>query len=375
MHIAPVPDVAILPVITGQCSATVSSVPVATDNCAGTLHCNNKRCLTYTAQGTYTIHWSYNDGNGNSTQDQTVIVLDNIAPVANVSSLSAVSGQCSVTVSSAPTATDNCAGTITATTTDALTYSAQGTYTIHWSYDDGHGNVSTQDQTVTVLDNIAPVANVSSLSAVSGQCSVTVSSAPTATDNCAGTITATTTDALTYSAQGTYTIHWSYDDGHGNISTQDQTVTVLDNIAPVANVSSLSAVSGQCSATVSSVPTATDNCAGTITATTTDALTYSAQGTYTIHWSYDDGHGNISTQDQTVIVQDNIAPVADVSVLPVITGQCSATVASIPTATDNCAGTITATTTDALTYTSQGTYTIHWTYNDGNGNIQPLPKL
>ncbi|HLP65843.1 T9SS type A sorting domain-containing protein, partial [Flavobacterium sp.] len=49
-------------------------------------------------------------------------------------------------------------------------------------------------------------------------------------------------------------------------------------------------------------PTATDNCAGTITATTNDPLTYNTQGTYTVTWSYNDGNGNTSTQQQTVIV-------------------------------------------------------------------------
>ena len=55
--------------------------------------------------------------------------------------------------------------------------------------------------------------------------------------------------------------------------------------------------------------------------------------------------------------------------IPNATGECSAT-ATAPTTTDNCAGTITGTTSDALTYTSQGEYTINWTFNDGNGNTE-----
>ena len=39
------------------------------------------------------------------------------------------------------------------------------------------------------------------------------------------------------------------------------------------------------------------------------------------------------------------------------------------TTTDNCSGTITGTTTDDLTYTTQGTHVITWTFDDGNGNI------
>jgi hypothetical protein len=84
---------------------------------------------------------------------------------------------------------------------------------------------------------------------------------------------------------------------------------VNDNVAPVPNVASLPNVTGQCSANVTA-PTATDNCAGTITGTTNSPLTYTQQGTYTITWTYNDGKGNIATQNQTVIVNDNTAPVA-----------------------------------------------------------------
>jgi hypothetical protein len=63
------------------------------------------------------------------------------------------------------------------------------------------------------------------LPTITGDCNTTVS-IPTATDNCAGTVTATTTDSLSYSLPGTYTIHWNYNDGNGNIETQEQTVTV-----------------------------------------------------------------------------------------------------------------------------------------------------
>ncbi|MCB9295772.1 MAG: BspA family leucine-rich repeat surface protein [Lewinellaceae bacterium] len=141
----------------------------------------------------------------------------------------------------------------------------------------------------------------------------------------------------------------------------------LDDIAPVADVSPLPLISGECSVTLIP-PTATDDCAGTVTATTADPTSYSGQGTYVITWTYEDGNGNISTQMQTVIIEDVTAPVPDVAELPTITGECNATLTA-PTATDNCAGAITATTTDPTSFSEQGTYTVTWTYDDGNGNI------
>ncbi|MBY0487312.1 MAG: carboxypeptidase regulatory-like domain-containing protein, partial [Flavobacteriaceae bacterium] len=132
---APVANVASLPTITGQCSATVTA-PTATSNCYGTITGTTASPLTYNTQGTYSITWTYNDGNGlTSTQTQSVVVNDITAPVANVASLPTITGQCSATVT-APTATDNCSGTITGTTASPLTYSAQGTYSITWTYTD-----------------------------------------------------------------------------------------------------------------------------------------------------------------------------------------------------------------------------------------------
>jgi hypothetical protein len=136
-------------------------------------------------------------------------------------------------------------------------------------------------------------------------------------------------------------------------------VIVKDTTAPEAIT--LADVTGECSATVVA-PTTTDNCVGTITATTDDALTYTEQGDYVVSWTFDDGNGNIITVDQNVIVKDTTAPEA--ITLADVTGECSATVVA-PTTTDNCAGTITATTNDALTYTEQGEYVVTWTFNDG----------
>jgi hypothetical protein len=361
---APVPNVSPLPDATGQCSVTVTA-PTATDNCAGQVTATTADPLTYNSQGTFVVHWKYDDGHGNVTnQTQNVIVNDTTAPVPNMASLTDATGQCSVTVTP-PTATDNCAGQVTATTADPLTYSSQGTFVVHWKYDDGHGNVTNQTQNVIVNDTEAPVPNASSLPEMNEQCSVTLT-APKATDNCVGQVTATTTDPTTYDTQGTFTVHWTYDDGHGNTSSQNQTVVIKDTTAPVPNASSLSEVDAQCSVNLTA-PTATDNCVGPVTATTTDPTTYNSQGTFTVHWIYDDGHGNTSSQNQTVVIKDTTAPVPNVASLPAATGQCSVTVTA-PTATDNCVGQVTATTGDPTTYNSQGTFTVHWTYDDGHGN-------
>ncbi|WP_187270942.1 HYR domain-containing protein [Neolewinella aurantiaca] len=87
-------------------------------------------------------------------------------------------------------------------------------------------------------------------------------------------------------------------------STNTVTITVEDDvIAPVPDEAMLADAIAQCSITVDA-PTATDVCVGEVVGTTTDPTTYTGQGTYTINWSYDDGNGNVSTQQQTVIIEE-----------------------------------------------------------------------
>src|SRR2546425_4111415 len=45
------------------------------------------------------------------------------------------------------------------------------------------------------------------------------------------------------------------------------------------------------------------SCAGTVTGTTTDPLTYNTQGTHVIHWTFDDGHGNTRSEEHTSELQ------------------------------------------------------------------------
>ena len=90
-------------------------------------------------------------------------------------------------------------------------------------------------------------------------------------------------------------------DKDGNTKSCTFNVIVTDTTPPVAP--ELAIVTGDCSAPVTlTAPTATDNCAGIVTGATTDPLSYSKAGTYTVHWTFDDGNGNVTTADQKVIV-------------------------------------------------------------------------
>lgn len=368
--IAPVPDSSLLTPLVSNCSLLISNFPKATDNCVGRITATTTDSLHYSDTGTYTITWRYNDGRGNiSTQPQQVIIRpDTVKPVPDSLSLKPILASCGISIANFPKATDNCSGKITATTTDTLSYSQQGTYTINWTYRDAKGNFTTQPQQVIIRDTLPPIPQVSSLPAIIGTCAVSISSFPKANDNCKGQLTATTTDSLNYNIPGSYTLRWNYNDGNGNTTSQNQQVIVTDTLAPIPDSSQLRTIVSVCSATVTTIPTATDQCVGKITGTTTDSLQYNNPGQYAIIWRYNDGRGNIRTQQQYVVVIDTLPPVPDLVQLPVVVSSCNASLNIIPTASDQCSGKITATTNDTLHYTRLGLYTVTWKFSDGNGN-------
>ncbi|MDF1573094.1 MAG: HYR domain-containing protein, partial [Bacteroidales bacterium] len=240
------------------------------------------------------------------------------------------------------TVTDNCDVSPLITQSPAAgTSIGAGVTVVIVSVTDASGNTASCTANITVVDDVSPIPDVATLPTVTGECSATIGAAPTATDACAGTITGTTSDALTYNTQGTYTVTWTYDDGNGNIITQEQTVIVDDVTAPVPDVATLADVTAECEVAALTAPTASDNCGGAVTVTNNATLPITAQGTTVVTWTYTDVNGNSSTQNQNVVIDDVTAPVPDVATLPDVTAECEVTSLTAPTATDACAGTIT----------------------------------
>ena len=158
---------------------------------------------------------------------------DNIAPVPDITPLTTLTDQCQIDMLTAPTATDNCVGSVTGTT--STTTPITSSTTITWTYTDANGNSSTQDQDVVINDTTAPVADNDPLPTVTEECQVDSIAAPTATDNCDGQVTATTSTPFPITSSTIVT--WTYTDANGNSSTQDQDVVInFPQIDSMANV-------------------------------------------------------------------------------------------------------------------------------------------
>jgi hypothetical protein len=256
--------------------------------------------------GAHMLTTEVNDGAVTVSCGTTVTVIqDTTAPVPNVGSLPTITGQTSATVT-APTATDECAGLVTGTTIDPRTYTSQGIFTVHWTFDDGHGNTSSQNQTVIVTDTTPPVisgcpANITAnTGAGRSTCDQVVTwTPPTAIDNVAVTSLTSDHNPGDRFPIGTTAVTYTAKDGAGNTATCPFTVTVVDTTPPVL---------GPCPAGgpyllnsgLQSLPqiTATDNCGliNVAASTLTGAIDTSSLGTKTVQFKAVDTAGNTALQ-------------------------------------------------------------------------------
>ena len=165
---------------------------------------------------------------------------------------------------------------------------------------------------VTVVDNTNPTITCPGNQNVFADASCNASlpdytSLASVSDNCdaAPSVTQSPAAGTTINGSGTVqAVTLTVTDASGNSSNCMFNVTVVDNTNPTIPV--LLDVNGSCSV-VLTAPTTTDNCVGTITGTTLDATTYNTAGTYIVNWSFDDGHGNVISVPQNVIVSGGVS--------------------------------------------------------------------
>lgn len=333
-----------------ECHASYSDAgATATDSCNGNLtsSINVASNVNANAPGRYTVTYAVADASGNRAQiTRNVIVRDTTAPALSLNGASDVIHECHVPyVDGGATASDACAGDLTSAVkvTGSVDYNTPGVYTLTYSVSDPSGNgAQSVTRTVRVVDTKKPVITLIGGN-VTHEChDAYTDPGATADDACAGRLPVSVSGSVDVNRPGTYTLTYSAVDAAGNVAAEvTRTVTVRDTTPPAPVVSTLPTISGQCAVTVTDAPTASDACGGLIIGRTTDPLSYSVQGRYTVTWTYSDDAGNSSTQQQTVIVKDTIAPsVQTPASQSVVTAECSVAVPQFAVdATDNCTST------------------------------------
>ena len=342
-----------------DCEVTLADLtpPTAMDNCSGTnvtITSNAGTLLPLTMQGeSATITWTAEDTNGNmNTLEQKVEVADMTAPVPDAENLEDVTGyECEVTLAdlTRPTAKDACGGLVIVRVKNDVSFpiTKQGPTptVITWTFDDAYGNQSEQTQNVFIMDMTAPTVTCPediTVSADPGKCDVIVAFGDAvATDNCAGFSVSQTMGGASGTAfsVGENSIEFTATDAGGSETTCSFTITVEDNEAPVADQATLADINANCEVTSLTTPTATDNC-GNVTAVSN--ATFPIKTSTVVVWTFDDGNGNVITENQNINITDNVAPVisdcpVDSVVTPDDNGDYSVLdYSSIITATDNC---------------------------------------
>ncbi len=151
----PIPLLADLPIITGDCEAfATDDAPIATDGCGNALTGIPNLDLPFTFQQDSSIIWTYTTFNGlSSTQEQLVDLADPIPPIPISGPLPTIIALCEVTLDdvSIPFASDNCPGpSLIEGFPGNVSFPINNTSVseIEWVYDDGNGNTTIQIQPI-----------------------------------------------------------------------------------------------------------------------------------------------------------------------------------------------------------------------------------
>ena len=153
--IAPVPNVANLPAVIAQCSATLPVAPKATDACSGSITGTTTSPSVF-GQGDFTTTWTFTDAQGNhSSENQAVLVHDTIPPAISCPAPLTINatGPKGVVVPFTVTATDNCSVSSLTSAPASGSIFAIGTTTVNSQARDialPTGNLSTCNFTVHV---------------------------------------------------------------------------------------------------------------------------------------------------------------------------------------------------------------------------------
>ncbi|MGL2967621.1 HYR-like domain-containing protein, partial [Flavobacterium sp. XGLA_31] len=377
--------------------------------------CPNNRVVTRT--------WTVTDACGNSTKGtQTITIQDVTAPTWTTTAGSLnTTLECSNTAgleaaqALAPTATDNCSGTVTYTKTSGAFVPSQGctnagTYTNTWTAKDVCNNISTQfTQIITIQDTTAPV-----WSTANGALNITIecsdaaaltsaqSMFPVATDLCDADVTNIVKKGGVFvptvgcANTGTYTNTWTVTDACGNVSPEfTQTITVIDTTAPQITTAASNLVvqcdgSGNTGALEQWIANnggavASDSCSNVTWSNNFSSIANDCSAAVTVIFTATDGCGNASTTSATFTIEDTIAPNWSTQAGAFnTTVECSDAAAlataqaAFPVATDNCDGDVTNIVKTSGEFvanegcTNAGTYTNTWTVADACGNTSAM---
>jgi len=336
--------------------------------------------------GTYVITYDVSDAAGNAAVQvtRTVEVADTTPPVAACKDITVqlnAAGTASIVAADVDDGSvDGCGGVSLSVAPSSFTCGDVGLNAVLLTVTDDSGNVSTCTATVTVVDNMAPVAQCKAATVslnASGAASIVAADVDNgSTDNCGiGSLTVAPS-SFTCANVGANAVVLTVTDVNGNVSTCTGTVTVLDDLAPVAQCKAAT-VSLNASGTASIVAAdvdngSSDNCNIASLTVSPSTFTCANVGANAVVLTVTDVNGNVSTCTGTVTVVDALAPVAscrNVTVSLGAGGTASITAAQVDNgSTDNCGVTTRTVVPSTFTCANVGANAVVLTVGDAAGN-------
>lgn len=263
------------------------------------------------------------DNNGASDDCQiTVTVIDDIDPVAECQNITVyldASGLASITADMIDNgSTDNCS--IASKLLDVYNFSCADVNTspnpVTLTVEDPSGNSDDCNATVTVLDTVSPVAICQDITVqldATGNVSITATDIDNGSTEACGiaSYAASKTDFICADV-GPNTVLLTVTDNNGNTSTCTSTVTVEDNVPPVAlcnNITIQLDAFGEASIVATDIDNGSNDACGidTYAANKID-FTCANLGNNNVVLTVTDVNGNSSTCNANVLVEDNLKP-------------------------------------------------------------------
>lgn len=331
--------------ITIECDQPVPTAAVsAFDNCDENVSVTLSASTQLNECGeTLTRTWTATDDCGNTASlSQTVTIVDTTAPVAVYVPMS-VEIECDDEIpSDQPIFSDNCDDDLEISAISGINNVTECGYTIErsWTATDDCGNAITVSQTIIISDTQAPVLIDLPENETVDCNAIPAPAGVSAIDNCDENPTVSFSETVSSGCPYTIIRTWVAMDECGNTSSASQTITVVDNEAPVL-IGVPENIDDECGSIPAPIEvTAVDNCDDNVQVTMSqETIGNECPLTVVRTWTAVDACGNSVSASQTISINDTEAPVFTETPQATITVECDA----IPSAseldvevTDNC---------------------------------------
>ena len=352
------------------------SMTSAVDSVAG--DCDGAWILTRTFTATDAC------GNSSSAQ-QTVTVIDQTAPEFSLVPADTTIGCGAALPGDMAEAVDICSDVSMTSVVDSVAGDCDGAWIITRTFTatDACGNSSSAQQTVSVIDTVAPVFE-DFQALVSVPCGTEDSLMAVANDACGPVIDITWVDAVADTGCvlpiGAWTRTYTATDACGNSASMDQLVVLTDDESPTFSFVPADTTIGCGAALPSDMAAALDMCSDVSMTSAVDSVAGNCDGAWILTRTFTatDACGNSSSAQQTVSVIDTVAPVFE-DFQALVSVPCGTEDSLMAVANDACGPVIDITWVDAVADTGCvlpiGAWTRTYTATDACGNSASMDQL